>query len=166
MKLSNNFTLHELTKSQIATRMGISNDPTAEHYDNLVALAANILQPISDAYKKPVIVSSGYRSVPLNARLKGSITSQHCFGEAADFEIVGIDNYELALFISMNLDFDQLILEFYVPGIPNSGWVHCSFKRTPMDVLRENMGTLNRKSILTARSGKEGTVYLPGFYLD
>jgi len=72
----------------------------------------------------PVIISSGYRSKELNAAIGGSVTSQHSIGEAADFEVPGLDNKKLADWIKDNLKFDQLILEFYKDGDPNSGWVH------------------------------------------
>jgi zinc D-Ala-D-Ala carboxypeptidase len=127
MQLSPNFHLSELIQSQSATRAKINNQPNAQQIQNLKALCCNILQPIRDHYQKPVIVSSGYRSVALNARIGGSHTSQHCFGQAADFEIPGLTNKEVAEFLRKNLDFDQLILEFYDSKDPRSGWIHCSY---------------------------------------
>ena len=56
-----------------------------------------------------------------------SINSQHAKAEAADFECVGVDNAELADWIHKKFRTDQLILEFYTPGEPNSGWIHCSW---------------------------------------
>jgi len=128
MQLSNNFTLKELTKSQIATRKGIDNEPSTEHVENLIHLAKTILQPVREHFGKPVMISSGYRSPALCEAIGSSAKSQHAKGEAADFEIHGVDNKELATWISINCDFDQLILEFYIDGDPNSGWVHCSSK--------------------------------------
>ena len=126
MKLSKNFSLSELTKSQTATRKGISNEPSTEHVENLIHLAESVLQPVRDHFGKPVMISSGYRSPELCEAIGSSAKSQHAKGEAADFEIPGVDNMQLAMWISKNTKFDQLILEYYEPGDPNSGWVHCS----------------------------------------
>ena len=129
MKLSANFSLAEMTKSQTATRKGINNEPSTAHVENLIHLAETVLQPIRDHFGKPVVISSGYRSPELCEAIGSSSKSQHARGEAADFEIGGVDNKELATWISKNTTFDQLILEFYNEGDPNSGWVHCSAVR-------------------------------------
>jgi predicted nuclease of predicted toxin-antitoxin system len=129
MKLSKNFTLSELTKSQTAVRKNIKNEPSTAHVENLIHLAETVLQPIRDHFGKPVVISSGYRSPELCEAIGSSSKSQHARGEAADFEIMGVDNMQLAMWINKNTDFDQLILEFYEPGDPNSGWVHCSAVR-------------------------------------
>ena len=126
MKLSKNFTLSELTKSQTAVRKNIKNEPSTAHVENLIHLAETVLQPIRDHFGKPVVISSGYRSPELCEAIGSSSKSQHARGEAADFEIPGVDNMQLATWINKNTNFDQLILEFYEPGDPNSGWVHCS----------------------------------------
>ena len=126
MKLSANFTLSELTKSQTAVRKNIKNEPSTAHVENLNHLAETVLQPVRDHFGKPVVISSGYRSPELCEAIGSSSKSQHARGEAADFEIMGVDNMQLAMWINKNTDFDQLILEFYEPGDPNSGWVHCS----------------------------------------
>ena len=126
MNLSNNFTLAELVKSQTATRKGIRNEPSTEHIENLIDLAETVLQPVREHFGKPVAISSGYRSPELCEAIGSSAKSQHAKGEAADFEIPGVDNMQLATWISKNTIFDQLILEYYEPGDPNSGWVHCS----------------------------------------
>jgi zinc D-Ala-D-Ala carboxypeptidase len=127
MKLSANFSLNELTKSETATRNGISNTASQEVIEKLQALVNNVLQPVRNRCG-PVIVTSGYRSPEVNKSVGGSATSHHCFGYAADFEVLGMDNRELAIFIRDELaEFTQLILEFYVDGEPDSGWVHCSY---------------------------------------
>ena len=126
MQLSDNFTLPELIKSQTAVRKGIDNEPGTVQIENLIHLAKTILQPVREHFGKPVMISSGYRSPELCEAIGSSAKSQHAKAEAADFEIHSIDNKELAAWISANCDFDQLILEFYVDGDPNSGWVHCS----------------------------------------
>jgi hypothetical protein len=128
LQLSNNFTLNELTKSQTATRKGINNEPGTAEIENLIHLAKTILQPVREHFGKPVMISSGYRSPALCEAIGSSAKSQHAQGEAADFEIHGIDNKELAAWIAANCDFDQLILEFYIEGNANSGWIHCSSK--------------------------------------
>ena len=127
MNLSKNFTLNELTKSQEATRLGIDNIPNEEHIQNLKILCEKILQPIRDFYGMPLSVSSGYRSVALCEAIGSSSKSQHTKGQAADFEIFGVPNKEVAEFIIKNLEYDQCILEFWNENDPNSGWVHCSY---------------------------------------
>ena len=127
MKLSENFSLIELTKSQTATRKGIDNTPSTEHRDNLKSLCEMVLQPVRDHFNRVVSVSSGYRSEELCLAIGSKITSQHAKGQAADFEIYGLSNKELADWINENLDYDQLILEYWREEDPNSGWVHCSF---------------------------------------
>lgn len=150
MKLSKNFTLEELQKSQTAARRRIDNTAPDEVVANLKTLVENILQPVRDHFKKPVVISSGYRSPRLNRAIGGARTSQHVYGQAADFEIPGLSNYKVAKWIEENLPFDQLILEFYTPGQPNSGWVHVSY------------GPRNRKQVLTATRRGRKVVYLDG----
>ena len=115
MNLSRNFTLQELIKSDTAIRLGINNNPSAGQIEKLKELCENILQPVRDHFGR-VKVTSGFRSVDLCIAIKSSPESQHAKAEAADFECPGIDNAELADWIYNNLDFDQLILEFYTPG--------------------------------------------------
>ena len=131
MKLSNNFSLNELTKSQTAERKGIDNTPSTEHQENLKSLCTHVLQPVRDHFGKVVSVSSGYRSPELCVAIGSKTTSQHAKGEAADFEIFGVSNKELADWIHYNLNYDQLILEYWKgEDDPNSGWVHCSFSKS------------------------------------
>jgi len=146
-KLSKNFRLSEFTKSQTAARLGIPNNPTDEHLINIKRLVDNFLQPLRDKINKPLVVTSGYRSEELNDEIGGSETSQHSKGQAVDIECFGMSNKELATYIKNNMDFDQLILEFYNPDEgPNSGWVHVSF-----------VGESNRKEVLSAikRTGEK-----------
>jgi len=126
MNLSRNFTLQELTKSDTAIRKGINNNPSAGQIEKLKLLCENILQPVRDHFGR-VKVTSGFRSPELCAAIGSSVNSQHAQACAADFEVVGTDNAELADWIYKNLEPDQLILEFYNPGEPNSGWIHCSW---------------------------------------
>lgn len=125
MQLTKNFYLSEFLASQTASRFHLDNTPNFEVKNRLKLLAEKVLQPIRDHYNRPVIVSSGYRSPAVNRAVGGSPKSQHMTGEAADFEIPGIDNYELAKWIENNLNYDQLILEFYTGG--NSGWIHVGY---------------------------------------
>ena len=127
MKLSENFSLLELTKSQTAERKGIDNTPSPTHRNNLKLLCTHILQPIRDHFKRVVSVSSGYRSEALCIAIGSKISSQHAKGQAADFEIYGLSNGELATWIKENLNYDQLILEYWTPESPNNGWIHCSY---------------------------------------
>ena len=148
MQLSENFSLLELTKSQTATRKGIDNTPSPEHQENLKLLCAHILQPVRDRFERVVSVSSGYRSPELCIAIGSKTTSQHAKGQAADFEIFGMSNQELANYIKENLDYDQLILEYWKKEDPNSGWVHCSY-----DV------SVNRKQYLKAYKENGRTKY-------
>ena len=126
MNLSRNFTLSELIKSDTAIRKGINNNPNAEQIEKLKALCENILQPVRDHFGR-VKVTSGFRSSELCAAIGSSVNSQHARAEAADFEVIGTDNAELFDWIKDNLPYDQLIVEYYTPGEPNSGWIHCSY---------------------------------------
>ena len=126
MNLSRNFSLQELIKSDTAIRKGINNNPNSGQIEKLKALCENILQPVRDHFGR-VKVTSGFRSEQLCVKIGSSINSQHAKAEAADFECVGVDNAELADWIKDNLPYDQLIVEYYTPGEPNSGWIHCSW---------------------------------------
>ena len=149
--LTKNFSYQEMIKSSTAARIGVSNDATREHVINLVNLCNFILQPVRDEFG-PIRINSGYRSPALNKAVGGSKTSQHCNGEAADFESSRISNPQLAPWVAKNLDFDQLILEFYDGKDPHSGWIHCSYK----------MDGSNRKSTLTALRVGGKTQYKKG----
>ena len=127
MNLSANFKLSELIKSETAMRLDIDNTPNEEQIESLRLLCENILQPVRDHFGKPVKISSGFRCSALNQAAGGSSNSDHCRGQACDFEIDGVPNPELASWIETNLKYTQLILEFYTQGQPNSGWVHCSY---------------------------------------
>ena len=112
MNLSRNFTLQELIKSDTAIRLDINNNPNSGQIEKLKALCENILQPVRDHFGR-VKVTSGFRSEQLCMKIGSSVNSQHAKAEAADFEVMGTDNAELADWIHQNLEYDQLILEFY-----------------------------------------------------
>jgi len=129
MKLSKNLTLAEVVRSETAKRIGIDNSPSEEHLDNLKTIAKEIFQPIRDHFKKPIHISSGYRSEILNSSLKGtSKTSQHMTGEALDIDNDGtsVSNLEIFQYIKDNLDFDTLIWEFGNDESPD--WIHVSYR--------------------------------------
>ena len=151
IRVSKNFALSEMVKSATAVRLNVDNSPSSIHLVNLTHLAIHILQPVRDQFGV-ITINSGYRSPALNAKVGGSKTSQHCNGQAADFESFSTPNPDLAKWISKNLEFDQLILEFYDGKDPNSGWVHCSYNL---------MG--NRKKIMTALRIRGKTQYRNGF---
>jgi hypothetical protein len=151
MQLSPNFSLAEMVKSETALRHDMDNTPGEAEIENLKRLAEKVLQPVRDHYGKGVKVNSGYRHPEVNAKVGGSKTSDHCKGQAADIEIPGVANAELAQWISENLDFTQVILEFYTQGIPDSGWVHVSYD--PQNL---------KKQVLTATKQNGKTVYLNG----
>ena len=151
MKLSANFSLNELTQSETALRKGLDNTPSDDIVANLQKLVDNVLQPVRDFYGKGVKVNSGYRSPEVNASVGGSKTSDHCKGQAADIEIPGVPNAELAQWIVDNLKFTQVILEFYSKGIPDSGWVHVSYDPSNL-----------KCEVLTAAKQDGKTVYLKG----
>lgn len=145
MQLTPNFTLAEMIRSSTAVRRGINNTPDDDVIEALTLLCKHVLEPVRAHFGKPVSISSGYRAPKLNKAIGGSTTSQHCKGEAADFHVEGVSDLEVAKWISANLVFDQLILEF-----PPEGWVHVSYCANP------------RKQVLTAKRLSRGTKYLPG----
>lgn len=147
MNLSEHFTLEEFTRSETAEREGISNIPTADHIRSMKTLCNELLEPIRAHFGKPIVISSGFRSPALCIAIGSSRNSQHAKGEAADWEIEGISNFEVAEWIRDNATFDQLILECYRRGQPNSGWIHTSYRHMR-----------NRKQALTYTRRN----YLPG----
>ncbi len=126
-KLTDNFTLAEMVRSQQASRRGIPNNPGSREVVALRILCENVLQPVREHFGRPVNVSSGFRSPRLNRAIGGSGTSQHCLGEAADFTVSGVSNLEVCRWMERRLNYDQLIYEFGEPG-----WVHCSFSADRM----------------------------------
>lgn len=137
IKLSENFTLEEMIKSQTASRLKINNTPSEKIIDNLIYLCQNLLQPIRNKIGV-IIVNSGYRSPKLNQVIGGSKTSQHIKGQAVDIESTTLSNIELGKFIeNSGLMFDQLIYEFVNKNNSNSGWIHVSLTKN-----------INRKQVL------------------
>lgn len=122
------FTINELSKSDIAKKNGIDNTPDEASKRNLELLVDNILDPLRRKWEKPIVVNCGYRCEELNKLVKGSKTSQHRFGQAADIEDASRDEAEnkrlFDLIREMRLPFDQLINEF------GYSWIHISYSRT------------------------------------
>ena len=152
MKLSEHLDLSEVTRSESAKRKGISNMPTEAHIANFKLLAEMIFEPIRNHFRCPIIISSGYRSKELNAAIGGSLTSQHCQGEAIDIDMDGtpngVTNMMVFDYIKDNLEFDQLIYEF--GDKENPDWVHVSYESTGKQ----------RKQILKAVRNNGKTSYL------
>ena len=151
MKLTANFSLAEMTKSDTALRLDMDNTPGEGETANLTALCECVLQPVRNHYGMGVKVNSAYRHPDVNQKVGGSRNSDHTRGQAADIEIPGVANADLAAWIRDNLEFRQLILEFYTPGVPDSGWVHVSY-----------VAEDNKKEVLTATKKDGKTVYLLG----
>ena len=146
MQLSKHFKLEEFTKSQTAIRKGINNEPGSGDIKNLENLCYEILEPLRAKFDKPITITSGYRSEELCLAIGSKRTSQHAKGQACDLEIFGVPNIKVAYWIQSNVDFDQLILEYWKPKNKNdinSGWVHVSY----------NEKGANRKQVLTFDGG-------------
>jgi hypothetical protein len=153
MQITQHLSLAEVTRSETAKRKGISNMPTPEHLENFKNLGINIFEPIRRYFDKPIHISSGYRSKALNTAIGGSLTSQHCTGEAIDIDMDGnsngITNKHIFDYIKQNLNFDQLIWEFGTKDNPD--WVHVSY---------ESSGK-QRKQVLRAVKQGGKTAYTP-----
>ena len=142
MRLSKNFTLSEITKSNTAKRLGIENAPNKEHLKNMQVLIRDLIQPMRDALG-PIRISSGYRSPALNRAIGGSTKSQHCKGQAVDIqfwekgEMCNKKVYDWVL--KEGIEFDQMINEF------DFAWIHISLKEKD-----------NRKQVLEAYKDNDG----------
>ena len=117
----------EVEKSQTANRRKVDNTLPEDLLPVVKSVAEHILEPVREHYGKAFSPNSWYRSPKLNKAIGGSRKSQHVKGEAVDIEVLGISNYDLALWIHQNLPYDQLILEFWNDNDPRSGWVHVSY---------------------------------------
>tara|TARA_R100001443_G_scaffold9125_2_gene18729 strand:+ start:1467 stop:1934 length:468 start_codon:yes stop_codon:yes gene_type:complete len=142
MRLSKNFVLSEMTRSDTAKRLGISNEPTKKHLENMQRLVSNLIQPMRDKLG-PIRITSGYRSQALNRAIGGSTKSDHCRAMAADLQfwkdgkMCNKEIYDWV--IESNLEFDQMINEF------DFSWIHLSLKEKE-----------NRKQVLIAYKDEEG----------
>lgn len=156
-KISKHFTLGEATWSREAASRGIENSLDDKAIlKKIRAVARNILEPVRKHYGVPFRPNSFYRNKVVNRLVGGVKNSQHLKGEAVDFEIATVDNQRLFNWIKKNLDFDQLILEYYNKSKgKNSGWVHCSYKN--------ELANRNQAILITPhpKSGKWYRRYLP-----
>jgi len=151
MKLSQHLSLSEVIRSESAKRNGISNMPIPLHIENFKLLAEKVFEPVRLHFGVPIHISSGYRSVELNKCIGGSLTSQHCSGEAIDIDMdgspSGVTNKMVFDYIKDNLEFDQLINEF------DYSWVHVSYESTGkqrkqvLDAIRVNGKTTYKNHI-------------------
>lgn len=167
MKLSRNFSLDEMLKSQTASRWGFDEqfNPPDEVINNLTLLCTKVLQPIRDALKASITVTSGYRCPRLNAKIGGAYTvingkpvqtSQHCYGQAADINFIKDGKEFNSSLVSVIKDlcadpdfkFDQCILEF--GSDENPSWIHISYSN-------DN----NRMQVLRAYKSGKKTLYKP-----
>ena len=148
MQLSKHFKLEEFEKSMTATRKGINNKAGSGEIKNLTDLCYEVLEPVRAKFDKPIIITSGYRSPELCEAIGSKATSQHTKGQAVDFEIAGVNNLAIGLWLTNNVNFDQYIQEYY-DGTPSSGWCHVSYVEGS-----------NRKQVLTF-DGKSYTNGLP-----
>ncbi len=139
MQITTNFSLAEVTKSEIGQRLGISNQPPKELLPVITATVENTLEIVRSHYRRPITPNSVYRCPEIDAAIRGPTIyarwkagewepkSQHTKGEAVDFEVPGIPNAMLACAVAGLCVYDQLILECHDPKIPDSGWVHVSY---------------------------------------
>ena len=153
MQISKHLSLAEVSRSETAKRKGIDNTPSGAHLENFKKLAENIFEPIREHFAVPIHISSGYRSKELNTAIGGSLTSQHCQGEAIDIDMdgspSGVSNADVFKYIKDKLNFDQLIWEFGTDKNPD--WVHVSYESTGKQ----------RKQILKAVKSGGKTSYVP-----
>ena len=150
-RISKYVTYAEVTKSNQATALKLANIPNATQLNNLRLVCTNVFDKVREHFGKPIGISSGFRSVELNAKIGGSKTSQHCEGKALDIDgdiFGGINNKLLFLYIKENCIFDQLIWEFGSENAPD--WVHVSY----------NEGK-NRGQVLRALKVGGKTIYKP-----
>jgi len=128
-QISKHLTLDELTYSATAIKLGIVNVPNQLQTENLKTLALKVFEPVREHFGVPIHISSGYRIMNLNQALNGSITSQHCKGEAIDIDMKGdkVSNAQIFHWIKDNLKYDQLIWEF--GDKKNPDWVHVSYTK-------------------------------------
>ena len=151
MQISKHLTFEECTHSETADKLGIvNNNPNDSVVENMKLLAEKVFEPIREHFKGPIYVSSMFRGLPLNQAVKGSITSQHCSGQAMDIDMGEKGkptNFEIFQYIKKSLKFDQLIWEFGTDTNPS--WVHVSYSSIK-----------NRGQVLKARkNNSKKTVY-------
>lgn len=151
MQISKHLSFEECVHSESADKLGIvNNNPNLSVIENMKLLATKVFEPLREHFDTPIKVTSVFRSLPLNQALKGSITSQHCSGQAMDIDNDGskVTNAIIFHWIKDNLKFDQLLAEFPIKGNPS--WIHVSYTK-------DN----NRNQILVAKKVNGKTIYIP-----
>ena len=120
-----NFQYREFTRSDTALRRGIDNTPTEKHWESIERLTINVLQPIREKFGR-VRITSGYRSPDLCIAVGSNPNSNHCRGEAADFEPLrsNVTLYQVLSWAYRNLDFRELIAEYFPHG-----WIHVAYRQ-------------------------------------
>ena len=152
MKLSPNFTLEELTVSDYAARNGLDNTPGNDHLMNLRRLAA-FLESLRALLGKSISINSAYRSPEVNTAIRGSKTSQHCFGTAADIRVGGmVPDQVVKKIIESTLPYDQVIREFSDP-VRGGGWTHVSIPNSKDGKPRKMALIIDKKGTRPYKSG-------------
>ena len=141
IKLSESFNLDEFTISQVAERHGYNNEPNEKEIDNLTELCSNVLQPLREIIRVPIVITSGFRSFDVNTAVGGKSNSQHLEGKAADFIVPSMNLVDVFNISIDHLQFDQLIYEF-------GKWIHVSWN-----------DELNRKEALLSKLVNRKTMY-------
>jgi hypothetical protein len=154
MKISEHLTFEECTRSETADKKGIvNNNPSDDVVDNMKLLAEKVFEPLRKHFGKPIHISSMYRGLVLNQAIGGSLTSQHCAGQAMDIDMGAKGkptNFEIFQYIKKNLVFDQLIYEFGTDKNPS--WVHVSYSNKH-----------NRGQVLKAKKNELGKTKYENF---
>ena len=127
MKLSDHVSYKEGVYSTTALRLGLKNDPSDAHLENMKLICEKVFEPLRVHVGGPIKINSFYRGPELNKAIGGSAKSQHCHGQAMDIDDTygNASNAEMYQWIKANLDYDQMIWEFGTNENPD--WVHVSY---------------------------------------
>jgi zinc D-Ala-D-Ala carboxypeptidase len=149
-KISEHITYAEATFSKEALKKGLANIPNSIELATMRLTAEKVFEPVRKYFNKPIAINSFFRSKIVNKKIGGSLTSQHCKGEAIDIDdtLGGVTNKQIFEYIKNNLEFDQLIVEFPIDGKPS--WIHVSYNYNK-----------NRGHILISTKRDNKTIYLP-----
>lgn len=129
-KISEHISYTEATKSHLAVKKGIDNNPNENQLNNMKLVAENCFEPLRKHFGIPLHITSFFRSKALNKELGGARNSKHLLGQAIDIDgdLSGIDNQVIFEWLKANVEFDQLILE-NVDEKGKAAWVHVSFDK-------------------------------------
>jgi len=121
--ITKNFTWNEFFRSDTATRLNIDNTTTDSIIlSNIKELTANILQPLRDKFGR-IRITSGYRCLMLNRKIKSGDYSNHVYGLAVDIESENVSLINLITYIHKNFEYKELIAEYFPHG-----WVHIAYQ--------------------------------------